>query len=95
MNALVRNSILRRAVFSRRNSTCGSARIEELSVRRWWTDNSIPESLYIHACRYRDKTYHRILPRTIPGYTCKRLEMSGAKLFWLYDATVLDWYLGG
>ena len=90
MNALVRNSILRRDVFNPRNSTCGSAPIADLSSHWWWTDNSDPESLYIHACRWSDRTYHRVWPRPIPGYTCKRIEMKnrmhGAKLFWLYDA---------
>ena len=86
---LVRNSILRRAVFNARNSTCGSARVADLSSHWWWTDNSAPGSLYIHACRWSDRTYHRVWPRPIPGYRCKRIEMMnrmhGAKLFWLYD----------
>jgi hypothetical protein len=90
MNALVRNSILRRNVFNPRNSSCGSAPIADLSSHWWWTDNSDPDSLYIHACRWSDRTYHRVWPRPIPGYTCKRIEMKnrvhGAKLFWLYDA---------
>ena len=86
----VRNSILRRDVFNPRNSSCGSAPISDLSSHWWWTDNSDPDSLYIHACRWSDRTYHRVWPRKIPGYTCKRIEMKnrmhGAKLFWLYDA---------
>lgn len=89
----VRNAILRRAVFNQRNSTCGSARVMDLSQHWWWTDNSDAiNSLYIHACRWSDRTYHRVWPRPIPGYACKRLEMKnrmyGAKLFWLYDANV-------
>ena len=89
MDALVRKSPIRRAVFNPRNSTCGSARVEDLSAY-WWTDNSDPDSLYIHACRWSDRTYHRVWPRPIPGYTCKRLEMKnriyGGVPFWLYDA---------
>jgi len=90
VKAILRKSPIRRAVFNPRNSTCGSARMDELSAYWWWTDNSNPNSLYIHACRWSDRTYHRVWPRSITGYTCKRIEMQnrlyGAKLFWLYDA---------
>ena len=88
--SLVRNLILRRSVFNPRNSTCGSARVKDLSVHWWFTDNSDPASIYIHACRWKDRTYHRVWPRLISGYTCKRIAMRnyihGARLFWLYDA---------
>ena len=90
MKALVRKAPIRRAVFNPRNSTCGSASVEDLSASWWWTDNSDTDSLYIHACRCSDRTYHRVWPRRIQGYTCKRLEMKnrihGGVLFWLYDA---------
>lgn len=90
MQHLVRKSPIRRAVFNPRNSKCGSAPIADLSAHWWWTDNSDAASIYIHACRWSDRTYHRVWPRPIPGYTCNRLEMKnrmkGAKLFWLYDA---------
>ena len=82
-------SVLRRGVFSERNSTCGSARVDDLCSCGWWTDNSDPASLYIHV-RKADGTVHRVWPRHIPGYTCKRVGMQGrmhvAKLVWLYDA---------
>ena len=88
----MRTTMIRRAVFNSHNSTCGSARIEDLSAHWWWTDHSDPDSLYIHACRWSDRTYHRVWPRPITGYVCKRLEMKnrpgGAKLFWLYDANI-------
>ena len=90
MKAIVRKSPIRRVVFNPRNSTCGSARVEDLWRYWWWTDNSDPDGIYIHACRWSDRTYHRVCPRPMTGYTCKRLEMKnrmdGAKLFWLYDA---------
>ena len=84
---MTKPSIIRRAVFSPRNSVCGSTRVRELSKQKWWTDNSDPASLYIHACHQSDKTYHRVWPRPIPGYVCKRLEMKWGTLIWMYDAT--------
>ncbi len=87
------NDILRRAVFNSRNSTCDSARIADLTEYWWWTDNSDPTGIYIHACRWSDKTYHRVRSRPIQGYVCKRLEMknrlAGVKLFWLYDKVLI------
>lgn len=83
-------ALVRRAVFNPRNSTCGSARAEDLCSYRWWTDNSDPDCLYIHACRWSDRTYHRVWPRPMPGYTCKRIEMQNrihdGVLCWVYDA---------
>ena len=86
--------IIRRNVFNPRNSMCGSARIRELSPYWWWTDNSDPATLCIYALRWSDRTYHRVGPRQIPGYTCKRIEMRnqmyGTKLFWICDANAGD-----
>lgn len=83
-------TLIRRAVFKPCNSRCTTASVEELAESWWFTDNSDPESIYIHACRWSDRTYHRVWPRKIHGYTCRRLEMKnrvhGGMLFWLYDA---------
>jgi len=83
------NKTIWRAVFNPRNSVCGSCKLEKLS-HWWWTDNSF-DSLYIHAQRWEDRTYHRVYPRFIRGYICKRIGMRnrlcGEKLFWIYDET--------
>jgi hypothetical protein len=77
-----------RAIFNPCNSCCGSEAVKNLSHFWWWTDNSF-ESLHIHACRWEDRTYHRVYPRNIHGYTCRRIGMknrlSGERLFWIYD----------
>lgn len=83
------HSTIWRDVFLPRNSTCGSAKVEDLCKFWWRTDNSSPDSIYIHAERLEDRTYHRVWPRPIRGHTCRRIGMRNrfgvAKLFWIYD----------
>lgn len=81
---------LRRAVASRRNSMCGSARLEDLDWSNWFADGRGGE-LYLHVRRLhpdfdgtdpRDATWHRVFCRQTDR---ARLTLIDGKLFWLID----------
>lgn len=74
-----------RSVYARGNSTCGSVPIYYLSSD-WRTDGNASEPLYLHVRRYLDDTWHRVHPRPMPGYVCRRLAMRDGTLCWVYDA---------
>lgn len=81
-------SMIRRAVDLPRNSTAGLQPMDHLDFERWWTDRSQDGEIYLHVCHGLDDTVHRVRPRSIRGYVCRRLEMrSGGRLFWLYDSS--------
>lgn len=86
---------LRREVFNKNNSICTTARIKELDVDNWWTDgcNFISKEIYLHV-KYADiypdvyglnGTGHRVWPRKVKGYQCRRIEIRDGLLYWLYD----------
>ena len=72
-----------RGVFNKRNSICGSANIDDLVTGEWWTDGG--DEIYIHAKHKDGETSHRVFPRKMRGYKCKRMTMKDGKLYWLYD----------
>lgn len=81
-----KRQLIRRAVDLPRNSRCNSAAIDRLDFTRWHTDGGTIHDLYLHVPRKQeDGTTHRVFPRAIAGYACRRLEMTKTRLYWLYD----------
>ena len=74
------NRLVRRAVASERNSSCGSARLADLDWSTWWTDASFGQH-YLHVQHKDGETVHRVYCRRCE---CPRLEMRRGKLMWLY-----------
>jgi hypothetical protein len=90
VSAKGRKRTLVRVVFNRRNSTCATSRIADLSAYNWQIDIKNLPGFELRACRWKDVTYPVVTPRPIPGYTCRRLQMGirlrGPILFWEYEA---------
>lgn len=75
---------LRRRAESSRNSECGTAKLDALDWINWWQDGGG----YIHVRRDRKdegETWHRVHPKPIAGYECRRVAVSDGIVFWLYD----------
>lgn len=79
--------VLKRRVASPANSECDSAKFITLDWTNWWEDRSFG-SFYIHVGSKdkddRIRTWHRVYPRTIAGYTCSHLGGHDGTLFWHY-----------
>jgi len=70
-----------RKVNSRRNSECGSARLETLDWSSWWTD-TIDGDHYLHVASTDGETVHRVYCRC--ASSC-RLGMRDGVLYWIID----------
>lgn len=74
--------LVRRAVFSARNSECPSARIEDLDPEQgWWTDDGW-NTHYLHVWHKDGETVHRVYCRKCDK---PRLLMKRGKLMWIYS----------
>jgi len=74
------HTLVRRAVASERNSSCGSSGLADLDWSTWWTDTSFGRH-YLHVKHKDGETMHRVCCRRCE---CPRLEMRRGKLMWLY-----------
>lgn len=87
LKRLVGRGPLWRAVFNERNST-STAQLSDLVQGEWWMDTCFAP-IYIHVphCGMNgmEGTIHRVYPRTIGGYECRRIGMRNGKVYWLYD----------
>jgi len=78
--------LVRRSVFSEKNSACPSARIKDLNPERgWWTDDSM-DSLYLHVWHKDGETVHRVYCRKSEK---PRLIMNRGRLMWIYSTNDL------
>jgi len=66
-------------VNSRRNSTCGSARLGDLDWSNWRTDASCLGRLYLHVQHSDGETWHRVFCR----FKSARLAFRCGVLCWL------------
>ena len=73
--------IVRRAVFSRRNSVCASAKFSSLDENNWWTDTT-DGACYLHVAGNDGETSHRVFCR---HRFAGRLKMDKGKLFWIFE----------
>jgi hypothetical protein len=74
--------IHRLRVDSRRNSTCGSARLDDLDWSEWWTGTGLSGKMFILHVRHKEMrdTSHRVYCRTSDT---PRLAFRGGVLYWL------------
>ena len=70
-------------VNSNRNSECGSARLETLDWKNWWTDHSgFGYDAYLHVESLNCETVHRVYCRSAEA--C-RVGMRDGELCWIVD----------
>lgn len=70
-------------VKSPRNSTCGSAHLNDLDWWNWFTDMGGAE-IYLHVAG-PDDTWHRVLCKHAARAESVRLRFSDGVLYWLVD----------
>lgn len=74
-------------VNSRRNSACGSARLEDLKWTDWWTDSGFTaKGMYLHVSHIgtggHEGTSHRVYCKLTET---PRLMLKNGELYWLVD----------